>query len=471
MKRQLLVLGFSLAATPAMAACDDLRALAVPAATVTDAGVVTSLVIGGAAVPLAKPACRVLVTARPSADSDVRIAVVIPEGAAWNGKFVQVGNGGFAGQIPWFLITLAVSKGYAAAGTDDGHQDSDGTSAKWALGHPEKVTDFGWRAVKTTTDVAKAVMAAHGPAPSRNYFFGCSDGGREALMTAQRYPRDFDGIVAGAPAWPWTRMLGIAGEVVKESLLPGRSLPATKLPALQAAAIAACGYGERYIADPRACRFDPGVLACKGGDTATCLLPGEVKTARLLYNGRRDPVTGKPFPGLTPGAESLPGSWGSWGRAAGSDPAAEATSRGFPWNHFAYLVKDDPRFDLRNLTAADIRAGHKRWAGTLNADNPDLRAFQAAGGKLLSYHGWNDPAISPGLSLEYRAAALKATPGLDSSYRLFMVPGMLHCSGGDAPVTVDWLAVLDDWVASSAAPQTLTATHGDGRTQTLVAER
>ncbi len=459
------------AARPAIAAgCDSLAAAAIPGATVTGVSTVTSLTAYGKVVALPAPACQLLLTARPSADSDVRIAVLIPQGKAWNGKFVQVGNGGFAGQIPWGSLATAVAKGYAAAGTDDGHQDEDGESAKWALGHPEKVTDFGWRAVKTTTDVANAVLAAYGAAPQRRYFVGCSDGGREALMTAQRFPQDFDGIVAGAPAWAWTRLIGNMGEMLKQSLAPGQALPPAKLPALQAAALKACGAGK-YVADPRSCRFDPGTIACKTTDTDQCLTPAQVATVRMAYAGRTDPVSGRHFPGLMPGAEAEPGSWAWWGRAADAGDIADANSRGFPWNFFAFLVRDDPKFDLRTLTDADIIAGYQRWGATLDADNPDLRAFKARGGKLIGFHGWNDPAIPPGLSTEYFKTVQAATPDTDSFYRLFMVPGMLHCRGGDAPVDVDWYAEIDRWVESGTPPATLVATNPDGRSQTLSAER
>ncbi len=458
-------------ASPAVAAgCDSLAGATIPGATVTGISTVTSLTAYGKAVTLPAPACQVLLTARPSGDSDVRIAVLIPQAAAWNGKFVQVGNGGFAGQIPWGSLATAAAKGYAAAGTDDGHQDEDGESAKWALGHPEKVTDFGWRAVKTTTDVASAVLAAYGAAPKRRYFVGCSDGGREALMTAQRFPQDFDGIVAGAPAWPWTRLIGNMGAMLKQSLVSARALPPAKLPALQAAALKACG-GGTYVADARACRFDPGASACAGNDSVSCLTPAQVETARMIYAGRTDPVTGRHFPGLVPGAEAQPGSWADWGVAADPGDVRDAQGRGFAWNFFAFLVKDDPKFDLRTLTEADIVAGYKRWGATLDADNPDLRAFKARGGKLIGFHGWNDPAIPPGLSIEYFKAVQAATPGADSFYRLFMVPGMLHCRGGDAPVDVDWFAEIDRWVESGTPPMTLVATNPDRRSQMLSAER
>src|ERR1700749_4078764 len=145
-----------------------------------------------------KQVCKIAVTSKPTADSDIRLELWIPEGAAWNGKFVQLGNGGFAGAVPVIQFAGPGRAGYPVSGTDDGHQASNPTDASWALGHPEKITDFGWRAVKETTDISKALIAANKGKITRSYFMGCSDGGREALMSAQRYPNDFAGIVAGA---------------------------------------------------------------------------------------------------------------------------------------------------------------------------------------------------------------------------------------------------------------------------------
>ncbi|MBB6226800.1 feruloyl esterase [Polymorphobacter multimanifer] len=464
----LLLLG----ASPAVAetACAGLTGVALDKARVTGAEVITSLDLGSRVVPLAAPACRVLITATPTADSDIRIALVVPQGAAWNGKFAQVGNGGFAGKILWGSVYQQLAKGYAVAATDNGHQDDDGASAKWALGHPEKVVDFGWRAVKLTTDHAQAVLAAHRGAPAKRYFIGCSDGGREALMTAQRFPQDFDGIVAGAPAWPWTRMVGTGALVVKQSLLPGRVLPPAKLPALQAAALKACGEGQSYVPNPRACRFDPGVLACAGAESDACLTPGQVTTARMIYAGITDPVTGKPSPGLMPGAEALPGSWAYWGRAIEPGDRADATSAGFPWNYMAYLVREDPTLDLASVTEADVRAGFKRWRGTLDAESADLSAFKARGGKLIGFHGWNDPAIPPLLTRQYFDMVAASMGDYSDFARLFMVPGMLHCTGGDAPVGVDWTALLEAWVERGDAPAAVTARGGDGRSQVVRAE-
>ena len=193
--------------------CDALRTLKVPAVTIVSVANIRkdesiALPWGGEPAKLGAAACRVSAIARPSVDSLIRLEVWIPEGAAWNGKYLQVGNGGFAGQVPLLPIIDGVRRGYAVAGTDDGHQTSDSTDAKWALDHPEKVRDFGDRALKATRDAAQRITVAYaGRKPRLAYFAGCSDGGREALMVAQRYPRDFNGVVAGAPAAYWTTLM------------------------------------------------------------------------------------------------------------------------------------------------------------------------------------------------------------------------------------------------------------------------
>jgi len=459
-----------LSAPAAAAGCDGLSTLALPNVTLSATTIAAGTALPFApAVTLPYALCHVTGAAHPTPDSDIRFALLIPAGAAWNSRFLQVGNGGFAGKIPYGTMLLGLAKGYAVAGTDDGHQTTDGADASWALGHPEKVVDFGWRAVKTTTDAAKAILAAYGAKPNRAYFFGCSDGGREALMTAQRYPGDFDGIVAGAPAWAWTALQGSAATVTKTMMDPARTLPPAKLPALQAAALAACGQGKRYIADPQACRFDPAKLACKGAETDRCLTRGQLKTVRLIYGGTRDPATGTRSPGLQPGAEASDHSWKDWGIASAAGDAR--TSRGFPWNHFAYLVKEDPKFSLAALTNADLRLNRRKLSPILDAASPDLSAFKARGGKLIQYHGWNDPAISPGYSLDYYAQVQAKLGSSTGFYRLFMVPGMLHCTGGDAPTRIDWLALLEGWVEHGQAPAAAVARNINGEQQVVAAER
>ena len=454
----------TLIAAPAAAAvdCSTLAATTLPGAAVTAA----SLVPAGAE-PFKQPTafCRVAVTAKPSADSDIRIELWIPAGAGWNGKFLQVGNGGFAGKIPYWSLGLGLAAGYAVAGTDDGHQSTDSTDASWAVGHPEKLIDFGWRAVKTTTDVAKAVLAAYGAPPRKSYFFGCSDGGREALMTAQRYPRDFDGIVAGAAANDWTSLQGSAALLEQQTQAPGAMLSKAKLPALQAAALKACG-GGGWVADPASCRFDPAVLACKGAATDQCLTRAEVATVRMIYRGVTNPATGKRLPGLKPGAEAEPGSWSEWllGHKAGA--GASDRPEGYAGNWFGYVVRGDPKFRIAGLTRADFVASEK-LGGIVNSTDPDLSAFRTHGGKLIQYHGWNDPAISPDYSIAYAAAVSAKFGDISDFHRLYLVPGMLHCGGGAAPNQVDWLGALAAWVEQGQAPAALAATGPGGTTQSL----
>ena len=213
------------------------------------------------------PFCRVEGVIRPTTDSDIRFELWLPPPATWNGKYQGVGNGGFAGFITYQPMAQALEAGYAVSGTDAGHVASV-TDARWAIGHPEKVADFGWRAIHETAQASKAIAEAYyGRAPSHAYFSGCSDGGREALMEAQRFPDDYDGIVSVAPANYWTQ--GVPGFIWDEQALiaePGGALTARKLPAITAAVLAAC-HGEDGILDnPRQCDFDPSVLLCKGAE-------------------------------------------------------------------------------------------------------------------------------------------------------------------------------------------------------------
>src|SRR5579863_459606 len=262
------------AATP----CEQLVKLQLPHASVTSA----ALTPAGSVT-----ACKIDVVSRPSADSSIGIEVWIPEGAAWTGRYLQLGNGGFAGRIASERLGQRAAEGYAVAMTDDGHESAAGfPDATWAIGHPEKVTDFGWRALKETTETAKALIRAHtGAAAKYSYFNGCSDGGREALMEAQRFPHDFDGIVAGAPANDFSGLLTL-GVFFEQSLAaPGAWLGPEQLKALETAALADCG-GGTYIAAPLSCRFDPGEIACPPGQSAaSCLTAAQLDAARALYRG------------------------------------------------------------------------------------------------------------------------------------------------------------------------------------------
>jgi feruloyl esterase len=428
---------------------------------------------GGQPTPSPKPFCRIKGTAMPVAGSQIGFEVWLPPASGWNGKYLQAGNGGTAGQVPLSSLLDNMARGYAAAATDGGHVWHDGLDYGWARGQSERVVDFGWRAVQRTNMAAKRIVAqAFGRGPAKSYFVGCSDGGRDAMMAAQRFPHDFDGIVSGAPALAWLDLM-IAGALAQRALtVPALALPTSKLPALQAAALAACGQGGSYVVTPQACRFDPAVITCKGDDSDRCLTPRQVELTRKAYTGIFDPSSKRILPGLSPGAEAEPGNWDFWLLRAPTNPLGgkKGPYTSINESFFRHLVRADDAFKLADLTDADLTEARRRWTETLDATNPDLRAFRDRGGKLLQYHGWTDSAIPPAMSLDYFTAVQREMGDTSAFYRLFMIPGMNHCAGGAGPWQVDWLGALENWVERSEAPSALNARHPqNGAAQTLPA--
>src|SRR5579864_9499973 len=418
--------------------------------------------------------CRVLAEAKPTSDSDIRIEVWMPL-SGWNGKLQGIGNGGFAGLIDYQQLAIAVSKGYAATATDTGHGGTP-VDATWALGHPEKVIDFGHRGIHEMTRVAKEVLHAYyGKGPQRSYFAGCSDGGREALMEAQRYPEDFDGILAGAPANYWTALLTMAATDTKALIADQASyIPQSKIPALAAAVNAACdqkdGVQDGVLNDPRQCQFDPATMQCKAEDSDKCLTAPQVATLKKLYAGPHDSKGRLVFPGYLPGAEDGPGGWGVW--IVG--PAPEKSLMAFFANgYFGDMVYEDSNWDAKTFSVdAGLKEAQAKTAGALDAVNPDLKAFKARGGKLIVYHGWNDPAIPAVNTVNYYESVIAkiGQKEADSFVRLFMVPGMQHCDNGpgadsfgqvgqlifnDPQHSVD--AALEQWVEKGTAPDAILA--------------
>ncbi|THD59517.1 tannase/feruloyl esterase family alpha/beta hydrolase [Phenylobacterium sp.] len=446
------------AAARAETACADMAHAALPHAEITNA---KPMAIKGG------QGCQIELDSHPTADSDIKIEVLIPIGQAWNGKFVQVGNGGLAGSIPWAQVKLRADEGYAAAGTDDGH-GGNGRTAIWALGHPQKIADFGWRSLKETTDAAKLLIKAQkDEAPKRAYFVGCSAGGREALMEAQRFPGDFDGIVAGATANYNT--LGYAGRAYMQQVLarPGGYLALPQLQLLQDAALKQCANGEPFIRDQLACHFDPAVLKCRPGQTEGCLTAPQIASAKAIYGGRI--VNGKvAYPGYEPGAEALRGGWQAWNTGVSQDRWTESSGHAMGSQFMKYFLYDDPSFDFLKMdTGAKLDRDRQKLAKDLDATDANLTPFASHGGKLIQYHGWNDPAIAPRGSIRYHDAVLAETKDAASFYRLYMIPGMLHCQGGNGPGTVDWLSILDRWVEAKQAPHEVTATGQGGASQLL----
>jgi feruloyl esterase len=440
--------------------CGELQMLSLPAARVTGAVLVDQgrfTPPGGESSPgfRSLPSfCRVTATLMPSADSDIKIEVWLPA-SGWNGKFQAVGNGAFNGTIGYAALAEALSRGYATASTDTGHV---GGGAAWALGHPEKVTDFGWRAMHEMTVAAKKIVASHyGTPPRFSYFNGCSAGGRQAMMSAQRFPADFDGIIAGAPGLDWTSRATQAVRVAQtlEQHEPARLLaPHRQL--LHRAVVQACdeldGVKDGLLADPKRCTFDPGVLQCTAANTNACLSPAQVETARLIYASATNPQSKREITGLERGSEL------GW-----TDMGWTESARATGLDQFRYLVHRDPAWNIQQFDfAADIVRAEAADGGTINALDPNLKPFIDRGGKLLQYHGWSDPQISPSNSTQYYNRVVQAMGGaraVDNSYRLFMAPGMGHCRGGEGPNTFDAVAALEAWVERGQPPNQIIASH------------
>jgi feruloyl esterase len=432
--------------------CETLQAVRLPDMTVTLAERVAS----AGKLPAF---CKVAATLRPTSDSEIRIEVWMPEQAAWNGKYEGTGNGGWGGSIDEGALASAVARGYAASSTDTGHT---GGSASFAMGHPEKLIDFGYRSIHAMTVAAKALIAAYYGEPQRlAYFEGCSSGGRQALMEAQRYPEDYDGIIAGSATNNWTKMMFGRIWVGQATLGDAASyIPPAKYPVIHQAVLAACdamdGVKDGVIDDPRKCRFDPAVLACKQGDGPDCLTEAQVAAARRIYTPATNPQTGQEiFPPMERGSELV------WGRLAGGpEPIQLAT------DYFKYVVFEDASWDFRTLNFdRDVAKAMQRDGGVLSATDPDLRPFFARGGKLIQYHGWTDQQVMPENSIHYYESVL-ATVGkkADASYRLFMAPGMNHCGGGDGPNKFDMLTALEAWRERGTAPDAVVASHAtDGK--------
>ena len=401
--------------------------------------------------------CRVAGAISPVRDSDIAFEVWLPIDA-WNGKLVAVGNGGYSGEI-WFpFMAGPLAAGYVAAGTDTGHQGS-AVDASFALKHPEKVVDFGSRAVHELTLKSKAIVVAfYGSPPRRAYWNGCSTGGRQGLMEAQRYPADFDGIVAGAPANYMTRLSAkyvVAAQTIHKE---GGLIPPEKLPMLHRAVLDACdlidGVKDGVIENPLRCAFDPASLKCTDVDGPNCLTAPQVASAAALYGPMINPRTDvNLFPGVSAGSEIY------WATGVGpmvSQPTPLVTGI------FEYIVFQKKGWDWKTFDIArDMNKAEDVAGPTLDAIDPNLTAFFDRGGKLLQYHGWADPGIPPLNSIGYYESVRAALddPQLDRSYRLFMVPGMDHCAGGEGPNRFDALGALDVWMETGKPPESIVATR------------
>jgi feruloyl esterase len=456
--------------TAAAASCESLSTLrltnaAVTAAHETGAGAFTPPgAVPGQVTPAATlralaaaPAfCRVALTSTPTADSDIKIEVWLPL-LNWNGKLLAVGNGGWAGSIPYPALAGAVAQGYAAAATDTGHTTP---GASFAVGHPERVIDYAHRSLHELAVHAKAVSRAYyGNNVKAAIWNGCSTGGNQGLTLASMYPQDFDAIVAGAP--PDVRSRVHAVRMVLHRFVhrsAGSYIPPEKYPAIHNAVVDACdakdGVKDGVLENPRACKFDPNVLECKGSDGPSCLTSEQVETARALYSDVKHPKTGEILysPLLQPGSELL------WGTLAGLQPFSNASET------YKYLVAKDTNWDPARFDPAVDVAKMDAAAAVLNTAGDNLKPFFARGGKLLMYHGWSDQQNPASTSVNYFERVVNAAGrgAIGKSIQLYMVPGMNHCQGGVGTDTFDKIAVIEEWMAKGTAPSQIVASHATG---------
>jgi feruloyl esterase len=462
----------------AAASCESLLALHLPDTTITTATVVPAGAFNPAIVTTA---CRVAGSIKPTSDSDIRFEVWMPT-TGWNGKFLSAGEGGYAGAVNYGGIGGALSRGYAGGSTDTGHV---GGTADFAPGHPEKVTDFGWRGKHLQAARSKDIIRAfYGSAAKHSYFSSCSNGGRQALMEIQRFPEDYDGVLVGAPANNWTHHF--AGFVWNEQALfntPGSYLPASKLTAIQSATLAKCdkldGVEDGVAEDPRRCNFDPASIACPAGtDGPSCLTPAQIAATRKIMQGPRNPRTHRQiYPGYFTSAAGDASTWGLW--ITGPAVPGASIQAFFGNGFFGRFVEEIPAPGVWDYTSfdfdSDMAFTDRKLERTMNATEADLSRFTHRNrrGKIIMWHGWEDPAISAADAVDYYSQVVRANDDSTDFFRLFMVPGMSHCGGGPGPNAFgqslpqaqplssapehDILSALERWVEEGVAPKRIVA--------------
>ena len=448
-------------------ACEALRSLNLPKVAITAADFVaagspapgrgrpsTGLRAGGASEPL--PAhCRVAATLTPSGDSHIEMELWLPA-EGWNGKFLAMGNGAWAGNIPLDAIATGLRRGYATAANDTGHK---GGSAAFLLGHPEKLVDFAWRAMHEMAVHSKAIIRTfYGRGPQLSYYQGCSTGGRQGLMEAQRFPDDFDGIIAGAPVNNMVHLnvsqVHLQVEMLKN---PARLVSAEKRTLFANAVVAACdandGVKDGIINNPRACTYDPGALACKAGDAADCLTAAQVENARSAWTSVKTRAGTLVYPGRSPGFES---GWRIPTPGAALNPLFADMPR--------FVGRQDRNWDPMTFDLEKDLALALTNGDFIEATDPNLAAFKARGGKLLLYHGWADPGPAPENTINYYEAVNKTLGGRQDDWmRLFLMPGVGHCGGGVGPDQADFLGAMERWREGGMAPAQIPATRAGGR--------
>lgn len=468
-------------AAPVAKSCEtaSFASLTLSGATVTSAAQVAadSFTPPGGRTPIANlPAfCQVKGQARPTGDSLVNFELWVPA-AGWNGKMVTTGNGGYSPALSYNDMAYAMRQGYAVMGGDTGHQSTDPNEMFWGVGHPEKIRDWGTRSINAITVPGKSILAhLQGQAASRAYYYGCSTGGHQGYAEVQQYPDDFDGVIAGAPG---NNRVALNAEFLwryQSNRAPNSNtliLTPAKAALITNRAIAACdpldGVTDGVIANPLACtsaQFNVASLQCTGADAADCLTADQVAAAQKIYAGPKNPRTGTQiYPGQPVGTESgWPAYWGGTAPVR-SDFWALWVFDNPSWNWWSFDYDRDMAFSLAKV------------GPLVDQNNTDLSAFKASGGKLITYQGWSDPVVNAVDTIAYYDRVRTAQGGqqnVDGFFRLFLAPGMGHCSGGTGPTTFgnsgaqapnasaanDLLMALDRWVEQGVAPDSIVASR------------
>jgi feruloyl esterase len=400
--------------------------------------------------PLLPTHCRIAATLTPSADSHVEMELWLPV-ENWNGKFLAVGNGGWAGSLDTSAMAASLARGYATASNDTGHK---GGSGSFNLGHPEKTVDFAYRSMHEMAVQSKAIINVfYKRAPQYSYYNGCSTGGRQGLMEAQRYPEDFDAMIIGAPVYNHIRLhasqMARQTEMLKDAT---KILPREKVALVHDATVAACdandGVKDQIISDPESCKFDPAVLMCNESNKAACLTAAQVETTRKAYIAVKTQKGELVYPGSSPGFET------GWRMPQpGGEPPAVALDT------FRYLAHEDANWNGMNFELDRDLALAVEKAGFIDAINPDLSKFKARGGKMLIYHGWADPGPAPQNTINYYSAVQQKAGPAEDWMRLFLMPGVGHCSGGVGPDRADFITAMEQWRESGKAPNQIVASR------------
>jgi feruloyl esterase len=415
---------------------------------------------------------------------DIRFELLLPE--EWNGKFVMGGGGGFVGSVINFALLYGVLEaGYATVGSDTGHEGHP-LDASWALHRLDRLVNFGHQAVHRTAVTAKALTTAYYAKDiAQNYFLGCSRGGGQALMEAQRYPEDFEGIVAGAPAYNWTDGLGAGTTLINQRMYPDPTkldhavIGPKQEELIGHRILAECdhldGLQDGILNDPRQCTFDIDSLVCTRRQTEGCLSDEQLRAAKAIYDGPQDSEGNPLFPGFPFGGEQSPGGWSRWLTGGGEraptgrqfhpgalttdypTPVVPSVHFGFGQGVMKYFIYQDPSWSYVGYRFHRFRQDAATVAATLNATDPDLSAFRRRGGKLLMYTGWSDMAITALGTIAYYDEVVKHDSSAAQDVRLFLMPGVDHCSGGVGPSYVNFLDQIDAWIEAGAAPDEMPA--------------